>query len=161
MKCFKGDRLRRRSAAIGFTLIEMIAAMTILLLLTTIALPVARMEVQRAKENELREDLRTMREAIDRYKDFSDRGMIPTKMDTYGYPPDLQTLVNGVPLKGSESRYKFLRKIPIDPMTGSTDWGMRSMQDDPGSQSWGGQDVFDVFTKSQATGLDGTSYATW
>lgn len=145
----------------GFTLVEMIAAMTILLLLTTVALPVARMEVQRSKETELRRDLRTMREAIDRYKDFSDRGMIPTKLDTYGYPPDLDTLVKGVPLKGSTVKYKFLRKIPADPMTGNQDWGMRSMQDDPDSQSWGGQDVFDVYSKSQGMGLDGTPYANW
>ncbi|HVA00705.1 MAG TPA: hypothetical protein VMV34_03525 [Terriglobia bacterium] len=135
--------------------------MTILLLLTTVALPVARIEVQRTKETELRRDLQMMRDAIDRYKDFSDRGMIPTKMDTYGYPPDLKTLVEGVPLKGSKAKYKFLRKIPTDPMTGDTDWGLRSMQDDSDSQSWGGQDVFDVHSKSPGIGLDGTPYADW
>jgi general secretion pathway protein G len=142
-------------------MVEMIAAMTILLLLTTVALPVARIEVQRTKETDLRRDLQTMREAIDRYKDFSDRGMIPTKMDTYGYPPALKTLVEGVPLKGSKAKYKFLRRIPTDPMMGTTDWGLRSMQDDPDSRSWGGQDVFDVYSKSQGTGLDGTPYADW
>jgi len=140
----------------GFTLVEMIAAMTILLLLTTVALPVARIEVQRTKEQELRRDLR-----IDRYKDFADRGMIPTQMDTYGYPPDLKTLVEGVPLKGSKTKYKFLRKIPIDPLTGNADWGKRSMQDDPDSRSWGGQDVFDVYSTSPGIGLDGTPYAQW
>ncbi len=145
----------------GFTLVEMIAAMTILLLLTTVALPVARIEVQRTKEQELRRDLRTMRDAIDRYKDFADRGMIPTQMDTYGYPPDLKTLVEGVPLKGSKTKYKFLRKIPIDPLTGNADWGKRSMQDDPDSRSWGGQDVFDVYSTSPGIGLDGTPYAQW
>jgi len=161
MKFFRNYGSRTWRAGWGFTLVEMIAAMTILLLLTTVALPVARMEVQRTKEQELRRDLRTMRDAIDRYKDFADRGMIPTQMDTYGYPPDLKTLVAGVPLKGSKAKYKFLRKIPTDPMTGDKDWGLRSMQDNPDSGSWGGQDVFDVYSKSQGTGLDGTPYADW
>jgi general secretion pathway protein G len=146
----------------GFTLVELVAAMTILLLLTTVALPLARNQVQRTREAELRRDLRQMREAIDRYKDFSDRGMIPVEPDTYGYPPDLKTLVEGVPLKGSaDLKYKFLRRIPIDPMTGKADWGLRSMQDDPDSRSWGGQDVFDVYSQSQGTALDGTRYADW
>ncbi len=148
-------------SGLGFTLVEMIAAMTIMLLLTTIALPVAGIVVRREKEQELREDLRMMRNAIDRYKDFADRGMIPVEMDTYGYPPTLETLVKGVPLKGSKDRYKFLRKIPVDPMTGNTDWGLRSMQDDPDSGSWGGQDVFDVYSKSQGVGLNGVPYADW
>jgi len=146
----------------GFTLVELIAAITILLLLTTMALPLARVQVQRTREVELRRDLRMMREAIDRYKDWSDKGMIAVKVDTFGYPPDLKTLVEGVPIKGTANgKYKFLRKIPIDPMTGSADWGFRSMQDDADSRSWGGQNVFDVFSKSQGTGLDGTSYADW
>jgi general secretion pathway protein G len=157
--------LRRRlggSPAQGFTLVELIATMTILLLLTSVALPIARTEVQRQRELELHRALRKIRDAIDRYKDFADRGMIATEPDTFGYPPDLETLVDGVPLKGSSTvRYKFLRRIPIDPMTGSKDWGMRSMQDDPDSQSWGGQDVFDVYTKSQGTALDGTKYSDW
>ncbi|HET7213946.1 MAG TPA: type II secretion system protein [Terriglobia bacterium] len=161
MKRFFRTRIKLRSAGRGFTLIEMIAAMTIMLVLTTIALPTAAVVVKREKERELREDLRTMRNAIDRYKDFSDRGMIPTEMDTYGYPPTLDVLVKGVPLKGSKDKYKFLRNIPVDPMTGTTDWGMRSMQDDPDSQSWGGQDVFDVFSKSQGTGMNGIPYANW
>lgn len=150
------------SPARGFTLVELIATMTILLLLTSVALPIARTEVQRQRELELHRALRKIRNAIDRYKDFADRGMIATQPDTFGYPPDLQTLVNGVPLKGSSTaRYKFLRRIPIDPMTGTKDWGLRSMQDDPDSQSWGGQDVFDVYTKSQGTALDGTKYSDW
>ena len=161
MRLFLRKRFIMQPAGRGFTLVEMIAAMTILLLLTTVALPVARIEVQRTKETELRQDLRLLRNAIDRYKDFSDRGMIPTKMDTFGYPPDLKTLVEGVPLKGSKTKYKFLRKIPIDPMTGSTDWGKRSMQDDSDSRSWGGQDVFDVYSTSPGIGLDGTPYADW
>jgi len=146
----------------GFTLIELIATMAILLLLTSVALPIARVQVQRAREVELRRDLRQMREAVDRYKDFADRGMIPSQPDTFGYPPDLQTLIDGVPLKGSSTaKYKFLRRIPLDPMSGNSDWGLRSMQDDPDSQSWGGQNVFDVYSKSQGTALDGTRYVDW
>jgi general secretion pathway protein G len=146
----------------GFTLLEMIAAMTILLLLSTLALPVARVQVQRTREVELRRDLRDMREAIDRYKDYSDRGMIPVKVDTYGYPPDFQTLVDGVVLKGTaKGKLKFLRRIPIDPMTGKADWGFRSMQDDPDSTSWGGENLFDVYCPSTATALDGTKYSDW
>jgi len=146
----------------GFTFVELIAAITILLILTSLALPMARVQVQRTREVELRRDLRQLRDAIDRYKDFSDRGMIPMKADTFGYPPDLQTLVDGVPLKGAATaKYKFLRRIPVDPLTGSAEWGMRSMQDDPDSRSWGGQNVFDVYTKSQGTALDGTQYVDW
>jgi general secretion pathway protein G len=161
MRAFLRNREMLQPADRGFTLVEMIAAMTIMLLLTTIALPMAGVVIKRQKELELRQDLRTMRNAIDRYKAFSDRGMIPVQLDTYGYPPTLEMLVKGVVLKGSKDRYKFLRKIPVDPMTGNTDWGMRSMQDDPDSQSWGGQDVFDVFSKSQGTGMDGIPYADW
>jgi general secretion pathway protein G len=153
---------RRNDARGGFTLLELIAAITIMLLLTSIALPLARLQVQRTREVELRRALRDMRQALDRYKDFSDRGMIPTNADSFGYPPDLETLVKGVPLKGSATaRYKFLRKIPIDPMTGKADWGMRSMQNDPDSRSWDGSNVFDVFSKGDGVALDGTRYADW
>ncbi len=146
----------------GFTLVELIAAITILILLTSVALPLARVQAQRARQRELRSALRDIRQAIDRYKDFADRGMIPTKADTFGYPPDLETLVKGVPLKGSSTaKYKFLRRIPLDPMTGKADWGLRAMQDDPDSRSWGGQDVFDAYSKSQGTAIDGTRYADW
>jgi general secretion pathway protein G len=146
----------------GFMLIELIAAMTILLILCTMALPLARNEIIRRREFELHEDLRTMREAVDQYKAYSMQGMVPIKVDTFGYPPDLQTLVDGVPVKGTaKGKYKFLRKIPVDPMTGTADWGMRSMQDDADSKSWGGQNVFDVYSKSQGTALDGTAYADW
>lgn len=146
----------------GFTLVELIAAITILLLLTTMALPLARVQVQRAHEAELRQALRDLRQAIDRYKDFSDRGMIPLKGESFGYPPDLETLVKGVPLKGSATaKYKFLRRIPVDPITGSTEWGLRSMQDDPDSRSWSGNNIFDVYSKGQGTALDGTRYADW
>ena len=146
----------------GFTLIELVAAMTILLLLTAVALPMGRMQVQRTREEELRRDLRDLRQAIDRYKDFADRGMIPMKFESYGYPPDLDTLVNGVTLKGpSNAKYKFLRRIPVDPMTGKAEWGMRSMQDDPDSKSWGGENVFDVYTLGTGKALDGTDCSDW
>jgi general secretion pathway protein G len=157
-----GRRLGIVATGSGFTLVELIATMTILLLLTGMALPLARMQVQREREVELRRDLRDIRSAIDRYKDFSDRGMIPVKADTFGYPPDLETLVDGVELKGAgAAKYKFLRRIPLDPMSGKADWGLRSMQDDPDSTSWGGENAFDVYSQSQATALDGTRYAEW
>jgi len=143
----------------GFTLIELIVATTILMILTTLAIPLARVTIKREKEHELRHDLWEMRDAIDRYKDAADRGAFQTKVGTEGYPPDLETLVKGVDVHGK--KLKFLRRIPVDPMTGSTEWGLRSMEDDPDSDSWGGQNVFDVYTKSQGTGLDGTEYKTW
>ena len=143
----------------GFTLIELIVATTILIILTGLALPLARVTIKREKEHELRQDLWEMRDAIDRYKDAADRGGFQTKVGTENYPPDLDTLVKGVDVQGK--KLKFLRRIPIDPMTGNTEWGMRSMQDDPDSDSWGGQNVFDVFTKSQGTALDGTKYKDW
>ncbi len=140
-------------------MIELIVAMTILMILTAIAAPVMRVTIQRAKERELRRDLWTMRDAIDRYKDAADRGAFQTKVDSQGYPPDLDTLVKGVDANGKKMR--FLRSIPVDPMTGKDEWGMRSMQDDPDSDSWGGQSVFDIYSKSEGTGLDGTKYKTW
>jgi len=153
---------RDRLSDNAFMLIELITAITILLVLTTLALPLARNSIIRARETRLHEDLRMLRDAIDRYKFDSDQGRIPMKVDTLGYPPDLQTLVDGVPMKGSaKGKYKYLRKIPVDPMTGSADWGLRAMQDDPDSKSWGGENVFDVYSKSQGTALDGTQYADW
>ncbi len=138
------------------------AAVTILLLLASVALPLARVQAQRTREVELRAALRNIRNAIDRYKDLADRQMIQSKPDSFGYPPDLQTLVEGVVLKGTATaKYKFLRRIPIDPMTGKADWALRSMQDDPDSKSWGGGNVFDVSSKSTATALDGTKYGDW
>jgi general secretion pathway protein G len=146
----------------GFTLVELIAVMTILLILTTMALPLARNQVRRARETELREDLRMMREAIDRYKTLSDQSMISVKADTFGYPPDLKTMVDGVKVRGlAKGKFTFLRKIPVDPMTGNADWGLRSIQDDPDSKGWGGQNVFDVYTKSDGTAMDGTRYGDW
>ncbi len=143
----------------GFTLIELIVATTILLILTGMAIPMARVTIKREKERELRHDLWEMRDAIDRYKDAADRGAFQIKVGSEGYPPDLDTLVNGVDV--ATKKLKFLRRIPIDPMTGDTDWGLRSMQDDPKSDSWDGNNVFDVYTKSNATGLDGTKYKDW
>jgi general secretion pathway protein G len=143
----------------GFTLIELIVATTILLILTTLAIPLARVTIKREKERELRHALWDLRDAIDRYKDAADRGAFQTKVGSEGYPPDLDSLVKGVDVQGK--KLKFLRKIPIDPMTNNTEWGMRSMQDEPDSDSWGEQNVFDVYTKSQDTGLDGTKYKEW
>jgi general secretion pathway protein G len=143
----------------GLTLVELIITIAIIGILATAALPVARFQVKREKERELRRDLWEMRDAIDKYKDTADRGGIQIKIDTLGYPPDLQTLVDGVDVQTKKVR--FLRRIPIDPMTGTADWGLRSNQDDPDSDSWGGQNVFDVYTKSYGTALDGTKYSTW
>src|SRR5712691_11322847 len=148
-----------RSGRRGFTLIELIVATAILVILTGLAVPLARVAIKREKERELRSALWELRDAIDRYKDAADRNAFQIKVGTEGYPPDLDTLVKGVDVGGKKVR--FLRRIPQDPMTGSTEWGLRSMQDDPDSDSWGGQNIFDVFTKSQGTGLDGTEYKTW
>lgn len=149
-------RLKNRR---GITLIELIVAITIMAILTGAAVPVARVSIKREKEKRLRAALWEMRDAIDRYKDAADRGAFQVKLGSEGYPPDLDTLVTGVDVNGKKIR--FLRRIPVDPMTGGTDWGLRSMQDDPKSTSWGGQNVFDVFTKSEDTGLDGTKYQDW
>jgi general secretion pathway protein G len=148
----------------GMTLLELIIACTILMILSSAALPIARFTVVRERERELRHDLRDMRNAIDRYKDYADRGMIRTELGSENYPPDLDTLVKGVAMGGAGAggkNVRFLRRIPVDPMTGTTDWGLRAIQDDPDSQSWGGKNVFDVYTKSQGTALDGTKYTDW
>jgi general secretion pathway protein G len=144
----------------GFTLLELIVAATIISILTMMALPLARVTIQREREKELRQALWEMRDAIDRYKDAVDRGAFQSKVDSGGYPPDLETLVKGVEAQGGK-KIRFLRSIPVDPMTKSKEWGMRSMQDDPESDSFGGQSVFDVYTKSTGTGLDGTKYKDW
>ncbi|MGA8038311.1 MAG: hypothetical protein WA823_00905 [Candidatus Acidiferrales bacterium] len=118
--------------------------------------------MKRDKEELLRYDLREMRDAIDRYKDAADQGKIKVAAGTEGYPPDLDSLVKPMPLTGApDKRVRFLREVPIDPMTKSKDWGMRSVQDDPDSTSWGGSNVFDVYSKSSGTGLDGTKYSDW
>jgi general secretion pathway protein G len=157
----KSAFLPRRSpnSEAGLTLVELIICVAIVAILASAAIPIARFQVKREKERELRRDLWEMRDAIDRYKDAADKGAMQIKADSLGYPPDLETLVNGVDIQ--EKKVKFLRRIPIDPMTGTTDWGLRSNQDDPDSDSFGGQNVFDVHTKSQGTALDGTKYSTW
>ena len=144
----------------GVTLLEMIVVITILLILMGAAVPVLKVSVRRQREVELRRDLWEMRAAIDRYKDAADKNAFQQKLGSEGYPPDMDTLVNGVEVAGGK-KLRFLRRIPVDPMTGNTDWGLRSMQDDPQSDSWGGQNVFDVYTKSTGVGLDGTKYKDW
>ena len=149
----------KRPRSSGFTLIELIVATMIMAILTGMALPIARVTIKREKERRLRHDLWEMRDAIDRYKDAADRAAFQIKLGSEGYPPDMDTLVQGVDSNGK--KLKFLRRIPVDPMTGKTEWGMRSLQDDPTSDSWGGQNVFDVFTQSEDTALDGTKYKDW
>jgi len=146
----------------GFTLIELIVSIFIISILIGLALPLAKNSIKREREFELRSALREVRTAIDKYKDASDRGFIQMKVDTDGYPETLQVLVDGVQMVGQvDKKLKFLRRIPIDPMTDKTDWGLRSYQDDPKSTSWGGQDIFDVYTKSEGTAFDGTKYKEW
>ena len=131
----------------------------ILAVLATVAVPVTRFRVQREKERELRYDLWQMRDAIDHYKDAADRGGFQVKIDTKAILLTSDTLVNGVDVQGK--KVKFLRRVPVDPMTGKAEWGLRSMQDDPKGDSWGGQNVFDVYSKSQRTAIDGTKYSEW
>jgi general secretion pathway protein G len=159
MKLKALQRGRSASPDRGFTLLELVIATTIVVILSTMAVPLARLTIQREKERQLRFDLWEMRDAIDRYKDAADRGGFQTKADSQNYPPDLETLVKGVDV--NTKKVRFLRQIPVDPMTGTTEWGLRSMQDDPDSDSWGGQSVFDVHTKSDGTALDGTKYKDW
>ena len=143
----------------GFTLIELIAATTILLILSSLMVPLVQVNLKRQRERELRHALWEMRDAIDRYKNSADSGAFQIKAGSEGYPPDLETLTKGVDVGGKKLR--FLRRVPTDPMTGKDEWGMRSMQDDPKSDSWGGQNLFDVFTKSEQKALDGTEYKEW
>jgi general secretion pathway protein G len=139
--------------------VELIVTIAILSILASAAVPMARFQVKRQNERELRRDLWEMRDAIDHYKDAADNHAFQTKVDSQNYPPDLDTLVNGVEVQ--TKKVKFLRRIPVDPMTGKAEWGLRSMQDDPKSDSYGGQSVFDVYSKSQGTALDGTKYSDW
>jgi general secretion pathway protein G len=155
---------RRLPANAGLTLLELIVSCTILSMLATMAIPIARFTAQRERENELRYDLRYMRDAIDRYKDLADHGQIRVDATTGGYPPDLQTLVKGVQLTsaaGGGKTIHFLRSIPVDPMTGKAEWGLRSSEDDPDSTSWGGQNIFDVYSLSHGAAINGTKYAEW
>jgi general secretion pathway protein G len=155
----KNSTVPMRPGECGLTLIELIITCFILSILASAAVPIARFQIKRQNERQLRYDLWEMRDAIDKYKDAADRGAFQTKIDSQNYPPDLETLVKGVDVQSKKLR--FLRKIPVDPMTGKPDWGLRSMQDDPDSDSFGGQNVFDVYSKSQGTALDGTKYSTW
>lgn len=174
--CRRGARPHPVEA--GMTLLELIISCSILVILATVALPLERVRVISAKEELLRYDLREMRDAIDRYHDDAEKGKFQVEAGTENYPPDLETLKDGVEMSGQgqgilgapagqsvqsgqSQRVRYLREIPADPMTGNTDWGLRSVQDDADSTSWGGQDVFDVYSKSQGTALDGTKYSDW
>lgn len=182
-------------ALAGFTLIELIMTVMILLILSSAAIPLAEVKVKRDKETKLRDELREMRSAIDRYKDDADKNLIRTEVGSENYPPDLQTLVEGVEISGgtggigtsaatvasqsqlspsqqslssagaamsdTPTKVRYLRKIENDPMTGKPDWGLRSVQDDPDSTSWGGHNVFDVYSQSTGTASDGTKYSDW
>jgi general secretion pathway protein G len=161
------DRSRRRGfESTGYTLVELLIVVTLLMVLASAVLPLAQVTSQRQREAELRRNLREMRTAIDKFKDSVDTGLIPTtelRPDNEGYPPDLDTLVDGVAVANDATgrKLKFLRRIPVDPMTNDTEWGVRSYQDKPDSTSWGGQNVFDVYSKSGGTALDGTKYRDW
>jgi general secretion pathway protein G len=154
---------RRNSSEAGMTLLELILACAILLILSSSALPIARYTLVHKREELLSYELRQMRDAIDRYKDLADSNKIRVEVGTEGYPPDLETLVSGVKLgtAGDDKKIRFLRRIPVDPMTGRAEWGLRAVQDDPDSTSWGGKNVFDVYSKSQGVGSDGRRYSEW
>jgi len=155
-------RWRSSSGQCGMTLIELIIACAILLILAGAALPIARRSIRYQKEAELRRELREMKDAIDRYKDAADKNLIRTEVGSEGYPPDLETLVNGVNVgTTADKKVRFLRAIPVDPMTGQKDWGKRCVTDDPDSSSWCGKNVFDVYSNSHATGSDGRPYLEW
>jgi general secretion pathway protein G len=189
------QRRDQRKIQAGMTLLELVIACGILMVLSSAALPLARVTVMRQREAELRRDLREMRDAIDRYKDAADKNLIRIEVGSQGYPPDLETLMTGVTVSvggtsqvgtsastvatfsstaqvGAASspssttsttptKVRFLRKIPVDPMTGKAEWGLRARQDDPDSRSWGGHNVFDVYSLSTDTAIDGTNYADW
>jgi general secretion pathway protein G len=166
------ERLMRRwtrsgvDDARGYTFVELIIVTTIILILASAVQPLVRVTIQRQKESELRRALRDMRDAIDKFKESADAQMIPAtelKPNSEGYPPDLETLVDGVSVANDATgrKLKFLRRVPIDPMTGTDEWGMRSYQDKPDTTRWGGQNVFDVYTTSTGVALDGTKYRDW
>jgi general secretion pathway protein G len=153
---------RRRRPAGGYTLAELVMVCTVMIILAAVTLPVARYSTKRLKEAELRAALREMRYAIDEHKRYSDAGLIPVELGTDGYPAELEVLVEGVDLVGQVDRkVRFLRRIPIDPMTGEEEWGLRSYQDDPDTDSWGGEDVYDVYSLSQGVGINGVPYREW
>lgn len=145
----------------GFTVAELVMVAALISILAAIAVPTGRFMVKRERESELRLALRLMRNAIDDHKRLADQGMIQVDLGTEGYPKTLEDLVEGIDIVGQETKRKFLRRIPVDPMTGSAEWGLRSYQDDHDSTSWGGQNVYDVYSLSRATALDGTKYKDW
>ncbi|HTO77077.1 MAG TPA: type II secretion system protein [Thermoanaerobaculia bacterium] len=152
----------RRRRQQGFTVVELSVVCAMIAILTAMAIPVAKYSIKRQNEMELKYDLRLMRDALDKYKQYSDTGQIQVQIGSEGYPPDLKTLVDGVQLVGQlNKKQKFLRRIPIDPMTKKAEWGQRSYQDEPDSTSWGGQNVYDVFSLSDARATDGTYYKDW
>jgi general secretion pathway protein G len=146
----------------GFTIVELAVVAAMIAILTAMVVPVAKYTLKRQDEIELRYQLRLMRDAIDKYKQFSDLGLIPMQLGSEGYPKDLTALVEGVTLVGQlDKKQKFLRRVPIDPMTKKAEWGMRSFQDDPDTIAWGGQNVYDVFSLSDGRAIDGTNYKDW
>jgi general secretion pathway protein G len=159
-------RRRARGASAGYSFVELLIVTTILIVLASAVMPLMKVTMQRQREAELRRSLREMRTAIDRYKDAVDQGLISSldvRPGSEGYPPDLETLVEGVSVANDASgrKLKFLRRIPIDPMLNSTEWGLRSYQDRPDARTWGGQNVYDVYTTFDGTALDGTNYRDW
>jgi general secretion pathway protein G len=150
-----------KPAGRGFTVAELVMVTAIVAIMAAIALPTARFTMQRERESELRLDLRLMRRAIDDYKHLSDQGMIQVEIGTEGYPKALEDLANGVTIVGQLTKKKFLRRVPIDPMTGKAEWGLRSYQDEMDATDWGGQNVYDVYSLSKGTALDGTKYKDW
>ena len=154
--------MKRSSPSGGFTVVELAIVAVMVSILSAMAVPVVRYTVKRQDELELRFQLRLMRDAIDKYKQFSDSGLIPPQLGAEGFPPDIDRLVDGVKLVGQiDKKQKFLRRIPIDPMTKKAEWGLRSYQDEPKSTSWGGQNVYDVYCLSEGRASDGSSYKDW
>lgn len=160
MRCKERSTVRRREA--GFTLAELVMVAAVLTILATATLPIAKFSAKRSKEADLKLALREMRMAIDEYKRYSDAGLIPVDLDTQGYPKKLEILVEGVQIVGQvDKKLKLLRRIPVDPMTGKDEWGMRSYQDSWDATSWGGEDVYDVYSLSKGAGLNGVLYRKW
>ena len=156
------NKIRRsKRSESGMTLIELVIACSILVILAGAALPIARHSIKYQREAELRRDLQYMRDCIDRYKDAADKNLIRTEVGNENYPPDLETLVNGVNVGVSDKKVRFMREIPVDPMTKQKDWGFRCVSDDPDSHSWCGKNVFDVYSQSHDTGTDGRPYSEW
>jgi general secretion pathway protein G len=146
----------------GYTMVEMVVVCALLVIVAAVALPTAKYSIKRGKEMELRQALRQMRNAIDEFKRYSDAGLIPVELGTDGYPSELEILIEGVEVIGQiDKSVRFLRRIPVDPMTGEAEWGLRSFQDDFDSDSWGGENVFDVYSLSEGVGLDGVPYQEW